>query len=84
MAGKKSKKFSVLDHVLVPKHIKLSPEEAVEELRKWGLKVDQLPLMKASDPVARELDLKPGDIVKIIRKSEKAEEVVTFRYVVGG
>jgi DNA-directed RNA polymerase subunit H len=84
MAGKKSKKFSVLDHVLVPKHVKLSPEEAVEELRKWGLRVDQLPLMKATDPVARELDLKPGDIVKIIRKSDKAEEVVIFRYVVGG
>jgi len=84
MAGKKSKKFSVLAHVLVPEHIKLTPEEAVEELRKWGLRVDQLPLMKASDPVARELGLKPGDIVKIIRRSEKAEEVVMFRYVVAG
>ena len=82
MASKK--KFSVLNHVLVPQHVKLSPEEAVEELRKWGLKVEQLPLMKASDPVARELDLKPGDIVKIIRKSENAEEVVIFRYVVAG
>ncbi|HIH90103.1 DNA-directed RNA polymerase subunit H [Ignicoccus hospitalis] len=82
MAGKK--KFSVLDHVLVPQHVKLSPEEAVEELRKWGLRVEQLPLLKASDPVARELDLKPGDIVKIIRKSENAEEVVVFRYVVAG
>ncbi len=82
MASKK--KFSVLDHVLVPKHVKLEPEEAVEELRKWGLRVEQLPLMKASDPVAKELGLKPGDIVKIIRKSDKAEEVVIFRYVVGG
>ncbi|ABU81834.1 DNA-directed RNA polymerase, subunit H [Ignicoccus hospitalis KIN4/I] len=73
-----------MDHVLVPQHVKLSPEEAVEELRKWGLRVEQLPLLKASDPVARELDLKPGDIVKIIRKSENAEEVVVFRYVVAG
>jgi DNA-directed RNA polymerase subunit H len=78
------KKFSVLNHVLVPQHIKLSPEEAVEELKKWGLRPEQLPLMKVTDPVAKELELKPGDIVKIIRKSDKADEVVTFRLVVGG
>jgi DNA-directed RNA polymerase subunit H len=39
--------------------------------------------LRADDPVAKELGLKPGDIVKVIRKSENAEEVVTYRYVVG-
>ena len=78
------KKFSVLDHVLVPKHEKLSPEEAYKVLKELGIKPEQLPIIKYDDPVAKELGLKPGDIVKIVRKSENAEEVVTYRYVVGG
>ncbi len=79
----RSKKFSILDHVMVPKHVKLSEEEAKEVLKELGVSPEQLPILRVSDPVARELGLKPGDIVKIIRKSENAEEVVTYRYVVG-
>ncbi len=77
------KRFSVLDHVLVPKHVKLSEEEAYEILKKYGLKPEDLPILRVDDPVAKELGLKPGDVVKIIRKSDKAEEVIAFRYVVG-
>ena len=84
MAKSSTKKFSVLSHVLVPKHIKLSPEEAVEELKKWGLTPDQLPLIKDTDPAAKELGAKPGDIIKIVRSSDKADEVVLFRFVVAG
>ena len=51
--AKSSKKFSVLNHVLVPKHVKLSPEEAVEELKKWGLTPQELPLIKDTDPAAK-------------------------------
>jgi DNA-directed RNA polymerase subunit H len=68
---------------MVPKHVKLSEEEAKEVLKELGVSPEQLPILRVTDPVARELGLKPGDIVKIIRKSENAEEVVTYRYVVG-
>ncbi|ALU11979.1 DNA-directed RNA polymerase subunit H [Ignicoccus islandicus DSM 13165] len=77
------RKFKVTDHVLVPEHVKLSDEEAYEILKKYGLKPEDLPILRVDDPVAKELGLKPGDIVKIIRRSDKAEEVVTLRYVVG-
>jgi len=79
-----NKKFSILNHVLVPRHEKLSPEEAFKVLKELGVKPEQLPIIKYDDPVAKELGLRPGDIVKIVRKSENAEEVVTYRYVVGG
>ena len=79
----RNKRFSVLDHVLVPKHIKLTEEEAYQVLKELGLRPEQLPILRADDPVPKELGLKPGDIVKIIRKSENAEEVVSYRYVVG-
>ncbi len=78
------KKFNIFDHVLVPKHILLSKEEAKEVLEKLGIEPWQLPWIKASDPAARALGAKPGDIIKIIRKSPTAGETVAYRYVVPG
>ncbi|MEM3507065.1 MAG: DNA-directed RNA polymerase subunit H [Candidatus Bathyarchaeia archaeon] len=74
--------FNIFDHVLVPKHIVLSKEEAEAVLKKYHVKPYQLPYIKASDPAAKAIGAKPGDIVKIIRKSSTAGEVVVYRYVV--
>ncbi len=82
MAGRK--KFNVRDHVLVPKHEVLSIEEAYKVLKVLGIRPDQLPLIKASDPALRGLGAKPGDIVRIIRKSPTAGEVVVYRFVIAG
>ncbi|MEM0297022.1 MAG: DNA-directed RNA polymerase subunit H [Zestosphaera sp.] len=77
-------KFNILEHELVPKHEVLKPEEAVEVLRSLGVKPEQLPYMRASDPVARAIGAKPGDIVRITRKSPTAGKIIVYRFVIAG
>jgi len=74
----------ILQHELVPKHEVVPVEEAAEILRKLGVKPEQLPWIRSSDPVARAIGAKPGDIVKIVRRSPTAGEIVVYRYVVPG
>ncbi|TDA29824.1 MAG: DNA-directed RNA polymerase subunit H, partial [Hadesarchaea archaeon] len=71
-------------HVLVPEHRVLSREEGEEVLRRYRVKPNQLPLLKVSDPVARAIGAKVGDIVEVRRKSRTAGEAVAYRYVVEG
>lgn len=78
------KKSNVLEHELVPKHVLLSEEEALRILRAMGLKKSDLPWIYSTDPVARALKAKPGDVVMIIRKSPTAGESVAFRLVMKG
>lgn len=73
--------FNVLNHVLVPRHILLTKEEAEELLERYHVKPYQLPYIKASDPAAKAIGAKPGDIIKVIRRSPTAGEAVAYRYV---
>ncbi len=78
------KRFKVTEHELVPKHEVLSPEEAVRVLRELGVTPEMLPWLRASDPVAKEIGAKPGDIVRIERKSPTAGKIIVYRFVVAG
>ncbi|MEM0173454.1 MAG: DNA-directed RNA polymerase subunit H [Sulfolobaceae archaeon] len=78
------KKFDPSIHKYVPKHELLSLEEAYVILKKLGVKPEQLPWIRASDPIAKKLGAKPGDIIRIIRKSPVAGEIIAYRYVVSG
>ncbi|RLE51567.1 MAG: DNA-directed RNA polymerase subunit H [Thaumarchaeota archaeon] len=78
------KKFSIFDHELVPQHILLSKEEAKKVLKELGLRPNCLPLLRANDPAARAIGAKPGDIVKIIRRSPTTGVAVVYRYVIPG
>lgn len=77
-------KFKILEHELVPKHEVLKPEEAIEVLRSLGVRPEQLPYLRASDPVARAIGARPGDIVRVIRKSPTAGSIVVYRFVIAG
>ncbi|HIE14903.1 TPA: DNA-directed RNA polymerase subunit H [Candidatus Bathyarchaeota archaeon] len=74
--------FNIFEHVLVPKHEILTPEEREELLKKYRVKPYQIPNIRASDPVVRVIGAKPGDILRIYRKSPTAGIYVSYRYVV--
>jgi len=68
--------------MLVPKHEVLSKEEAEELLRSLGIKKEQLPKIKATDPIAKEIGAKVGEIVKITRESPTAGKSIAYRLVI--
>ncbi|NJF26054.1 DNA-directed RNA polymerase subunit H [Thermococcus sp. Bubb.Bath] len=82
MAAKKE--FNVFMHELVPEHRILGEEEREELLKKYRIKLSQLPQILASDPAAVELEAKPGDVIEIKRKSPTAGVYYYYRLVVEG
>jgi DNA-directed RNA polymerase subunit H len=74
--------FNPLEHVLVPKHEKLTEKERLALMEKYKLTLIQLPKISIRDPALRGLTLKQGDIVKITRKSYTAGETVFYRGVI--
>ncbi len=79
-----TKKNQVLvpDHVYVPKHEIISKKEAQAVLKKYNCKPTELPLIFVTDPAILGLGVKPGDMIKISRKSPTAGESLYYRYVV--
>jgi len=76
--------FNIFRHHLVPKHEVLTPEEKAEVLEKYRVEPYHLPRIKTSDPIIKVINAKPGDLIKITRKSPTAGEYVSYRYVVEG
>jgi len=70
--------LGVEDVVLIPK------EEAKALMRQLRLRPWQLPWIRTSDPLAKSVGAKPGDVLKIIRDSPIASEAVVYRLVVPG
>jgi len=65
--------FNPTEHVFVPEHIKLTPDEANEVMQKYMIKSKlQMPVILHNDIIAKWLGLKQGDIVKIIRYNENS------------
>ena len=79
-----TKKIPILvpDHVYVPKHEIISKKEAQKVLEKFNCKPTELPLIFVTDPAILGLGVKPGDMIKITRKSGTAGESIYYRYVV--
>ncbi len=68
--------------MLVPEHILLTEEEAAEVLKRYNIAPGQLPKIKTSDVVVKQIGAKPGDILKITRKSLTAGKAVAYRLVI--
>ena len=69
-------------HMLVPKHEIMTIKEAEQVLEKNPCKATELPLIFANDPAIVGLGVKPGDMIKITRKSATAGESFYYRYVI--
>lgn len=81
MATKKSHVL-VPDHVYVPKHEIMTKKEAEEVLKRFNCKPTEMPLIFANDPAIIGLGVKPGDMIRITRKSPTAGEGIYYRYAV--
>ena len=79
-----SKKDVILvpDHILVPKHEIMTKKDAEEVLKTYNCRTTDLPLIFANDPAIIGLGVKPGDMIRITRKSATAGESFYYRYVV--
>jgi DNA-directed RNA polymerase I, II, and III subunit RPABC1 len=73
---------NITRHELVPDHVILSDKEKQQILSKYEIKPSQLPKMLTSDPVARSIGAKAGEIVKITRESHTAKQSTAYRLVV--
>lgn len=78
------KTVDISKHTLVPKHAKLSDKDKENLLEKYNISVSQLPKIIKNDPSIKDLKLKPGDVVKIIRPSPTAGETIFYRSVTNG
>ena len=73
---------NITEHTYVPKHLLLNTDEKKALMKRYKIKESQLPKILSSDPVAKYLGLKRGDVVKIIRDSETAGKYVSYRITV--
>ena len=71
-----------MGHVLVPEHSILSEEESRDLLKKYNIRPDQLPKILHTDPGVVAIGAKPGQIIKIIRKSQTARQAIVFRFII--
>jgi DNA-directed RNA polymerase subunit H (RpoH/RPB5) len=74
--------FDIFEHALVPLHEILSNEERDEVAEKYHAEPYQFPWIKASDPISIIIGAKPGDVVRVIQKSQTAGRYESYRYVV--
>jgi len=78
----KKGKVTILEHELVPKHEIMEEGEVKELLGKYKIKKEQLPKIKSSDPVIKEIKAVVGDVVKIKRRSRTAGKFLSYRLVI--
>jgi DNA-directed RNA polymerase I, II, and III subunit RPABC1 len=62
---------NISKHVLVPKHVIMSPEEEKSIMKTHNIKTkSQLPTILKTDPMARYLFAKSGDLIKVTRDTD--------------
>ena len=76
------KKVDIKKHVLIPKHAKLSEKEKEEVLKRYNASTDDFPRILKRDAALQGMNVKYGDMIKIVRKSSTAGETVFYRVVV--
>lgn len=74
--------FDIFEHALVPLHEILTEKERNQLLAQYKVKPYQMPQIGSTDPAVKAIGAKPGDVLRIIRKSSTAGEHVAYRYVV--
>jgi DNA-directed RNA polymerase subunit H (RpoH/RPB5) len=72
--------FCVIEHTLVPKHIKLNETEVVEFIKKYKITdLSNIPTISKFDAVSKAIGLRPGEICEITRQSKTVIESKYYR-----
>lgn len=79
---KKKKQLKIDKHFLIPVHKKLNVTERKKILERYNITFKELPNILTTDQAISSLNVKEGDVVKIIRKSPTAGKVVFYRGVI--
>ena len=74
--------MDILNHEFVPKHEIVAGEEMEKILDYYKLAKEELPQILTSDPVAIIIGAKPGDVVRIVRKSATSGQAIIYRQCV--
>ncbi|WP_455369407.1 DNA-directed RNA polymerase subunit H [[Eubacterium] cellulosolvens] len=82
MSKEIKKKDVTFEHELVPSHSIIAKKDLEILLKKYHIQPYQLPSIRVSDPAAQAMEAKPGDVIKIIRTSSTAGEIIVYRHVV--
>lgn len=77
-------RFDVKQHILVPKHEKLTQKQRQELFKNYNIKPEDLPRILITDPAIAHLNPKPRDVIKITRKSPTAGISIYYRIVISG
>lgn len=75
-------KYNVSRHELVPRHTKCTKDEISQLLKKYNITLLHLPKILHTDPQARYLGLRTGDVCKIERISDTTGIYIYYRLVV--
>jgi DNA-directed RNA polymerase subunit H len=76
-----AKDVKIHEHILVPKHLLLSKEDAEKLFAHYNISQKQMPQISIKDPAIVHLNAQVGDIVKIVRDSETESQAAFFRAV---
>lgn len=72
-------RIDITQHQMVPRHIRLSEEEQEMVLQKYAATEQHMPKILLTDPMARYLGLRLGDMVRIERKMGNQGELPMYR-----
>lgn len=72
--------MNITRHKLMPKHTLLTAQEKEQFLVQSGVKETQLPRILPTDPMAKYLGARRGDVIRIVRRSETAGKSIMYRF----
>jgi len=70
-----------IKHDLVPLHEVLDKQQTENILKELGVKIWQLPRISEDDPAITDVKPEPGQLVRIVRRSELVGDYVVYRVV---
>ncbi len=80
--SKPTEKLDVSNHKLVPSHEKCSETEKKAVLKMYNIEIKDLPKISINDAAIVDMNLQPGDLVKITRDSPTAGNSIFYRVVI--